>query len=155
MLKPEKIMGEFGRRYPGCWKQLEGFALSRGQGNLPDWPGWCYMPVAGIIRKWVADFTGIRIKNKSAGKILDAPQNEIESLYEDMAGVMESDPGHIFVVSLWGQENFPDLSFRFCPWQFVFCFLCQQKNKTTSKIANSKCLQRKGVYFPLPFPFPV
>ncbi|MBA2881508.1 hypothetical protein HNR65_001835 [Desulfosalsimonas propionicica] len=30
-------MAEFGRWYPGCWKQLENFALARGQDGLPEW----------------------------------------------------------------------------------------------------------------------
>ena len=47
MLRPLKILKDFGRKYPGCWKLMENFAASRGKDGLPDYPGWCYVPVAG------------------------------------------------------------------------------------------------------------
>lgn len=43
---PVKILNEFSNRYPGCWKALEGFRAEKGY-DLPDWPDWCFVPVAG------------------------------------------------------------------------------------------------------------
>jgi hypothetical protein len=34
------------RRYPEAWKQVDRFRQDRGR-NLPDWPAWCFLPLAG------------------------------------------------------------------------------------------------------------
>ncbi len=44
-LLPLDVLTAFSKRYPGCWKALEGFRADKGQG-LPDWPEWCFVPVA-------------------------------------------------------------------------------------------------------------
>ncbi|MFA5718562.1 MAG: hypothetical protein WC952_12680 [Desulfobulbaceae bacterium] len=33
--------------YQQAWKQLDMFRAERGTGGLPDWPEWCYCPMAG------------------------------------------------------------------------------------------------------------
>jgi len=35
-----------GHVYPGAWKEFDRFRASRGQDGLPDWPEWCYAPLA-------------------------------------------------------------------------------------------------------------
>lgn len=45
-MTPIEWLSEYGRRYPSAWRQAEGFRQARGR-ELPDWPAWCYMPMAG------------------------------------------------------------------------------------------------------------
>ncbi len=44
--RPMQHLAALGRLYPGAWKQIERFRADRGRG-LPDWPAWCYCPLAG------------------------------------------------------------------------------------------------------------
>ena len=44
-LRPGRILGSFSRLYPDAWKHVDEFRANRkGLGN---WPGWCFMPLAG------------------------------------------------------------------------------------------------------------
>lgn len=36
-----------GKRFPSAWVQYDQFRQDRGQNGLPDWPDWCYCPMAG------------------------------------------------------------------------------------------------------------
>lgn len=36
-----------GKRYPQAWRVLDEFHAARGRDGLPDWPGWCFVPLAG------------------------------------------------------------------------------------------------------------
>lgn len=38
-------LAAYGRAYPRAWEQAEGMRLDRD--GLPDWPDWCYLPMAG------------------------------------------------------------------------------------------------------------
>lgn len=44
--RPLAHLHDLTTRYPGAWSQLSGMRERRGAG-LPDWPDWCYVPVAG------------------------------------------------------------------------------------------------------------
>jgi hypothetical protein len=35
-----------GKLYPGAWKKYDQYRQDRGKGGLPDWPAWCYCPMA-------------------------------------------------------------------------------------------------------------
>lgn len=35
------------RRYPHAWQALERFRADKGRAGLPDWPDWCWVPMAG------------------------------------------------------------------------------------------------------------
>lgn len=46
---PDRLMhhlADIGNRYPSAWKRYEDFRSDRGV-HLPDWPNWCYCPIAG------------------------------------------------------------------------------------------------------------
>lgn len=40
------LIDKYNRAYSGCWQQIASFRRDRGK-NLPDWPDWCYCPMAG------------------------------------------------------------------------------------------------------------
>lgn len=46
-LRPVVHLRAISHKYPEAWKQLESFRADRGKDDLPDWPEWCYCPVAG------------------------------------------------------------------------------------------------------------
>ena len=44
-LLPARLLRELGRAVPGIWKQAGYFRSLKGT-ELPDWPDWCYLPLA-------------------------------------------------------------------------------------------------------------
>ncbi len=46
--RPLHWLGELGRRYPDAWSGIEQLRAMRGS-DLPDWPAWCYAPIAAGI----------------------------------------------------------------------------------------------------------
>ena len=44
--RPRDLLNTASRDYPSAWSQADEFRAGRGAG-LPDWPGWCYLPMGG------------------------------------------------------------------------------------------------------------
>ena len=44
--RPRDLLNAASRDYPSAWSQADEFRADRGAG-LPDWPAWCYLPMAG------------------------------------------------------------------------------------------------------------
>lgn len=44
-LRPRQIVREIGRAFPNAWQQIKSFRAGKGK-DLPDWPDWCYLPIA-------------------------------------------------------------------------------------------------------------
>jgi hypothetical protein len=44
--RPKQHLIAAGKLYPGAWKQVDILRQSKGL-DLPDWPDWCYLPLAG------------------------------------------------------------------------------------------------------------
>lgn len=45
-MRPVEHLSAASRLYPNAWKNVEKFRLGRGR-DLPKWPGWCFLPMAG------------------------------------------------------------------------------------------------------------
>lgn len=45
--RPREHLIAIGKLYPGAWRQYDTFRQDRGSDGLPDWPDWCYCPLAG------------------------------------------------------------------------------------------------------------
>ena len=43
---PTRLHNDVTREYDGIWDQVSSFLSDRGD-DIPDWPEWCYMPMAG------------------------------------------------------------------------------------------------------------
>lgn len=43
---PKKHLEYYSRVYPSAWKQVDMFRAGRGK-ELPFWPEWCFLPLAG------------------------------------------------------------------------------------------------------------
>ena len=52
--RPREHLTAAGQLYPAAWKAAEEFRADRGSDGLPDWPEWCYLPLAG----WYAIVSG-------------------------------------------------------------------------------------------------
>lgn len=48
-MTPQQHLEKIGARFPGAWSHVDMFRQSRGV-DLPEWPSWCFMPMAA----WVA-----------------------------------------------------------------------------------------------------
>ncbi len=44
-LRPLEHLQTLSKRYPDAWKQVEIFLVDRGT-TVPDWPSWCFLPMA-------------------------------------------------------------------------------------------------------------
>jgi hypothetical protein len=44
--RPRDHLAMAGRLYADAWRQADTMRAGRGKG-LPDWPDWCYLPIAG------------------------------------------------------------------------------------------------------------
>lgn len=44
--RPRDHLIAAGKLYPEAWKRNEYFRAGRGINGLPDWPNWCYLPIA-------------------------------------------------------------------------------------------------------------
>ena len=45
-IEPRALLDAFSRSHPGCWQLTAELVQDKGQG-LPDWPAWCWLPMAG------------------------------------------------------------------------------------------------------------
>jgi hypothetical protein len=65
--RPIKIMREELRGYPGASRMVEQYLLERGR-ELPDWPAWCFLPMAGwyqiLCEEMGVDRLGLSTGNK-------------------------------------------------------------------------------------------
>lgn len=46
MLNPQDFLVEYNKKYSTAWQLADLFRADRGKG-LPDWPEWCFLPLAG------------------------------------------------------------------------------------------------------------
>lgn len=46
IMRPVNHLNAAGHMYPAAWKLVDDFRASRGV-DLPDWPQWCFLPLAG------------------------------------------------------------------------------------------------------------
>jgi len=44
--RPAILLREISRRHPDAWKHYDDFRRDRGKDGLPDWPEWCFAPMA-------------------------------------------------------------------------------------------------------------
>lgn len=52
--RPRKHLTDAGVHYPFAWKSSTAFRAMRGKNGLPDWPEWCFLPMAA----WYAIVSG-------------------------------------------------------------------------------------------------
>ena len=64
---PLRWLGELGRRHPDAWSGIEQLRGMRGR-ELPDWPSWCYVPIAAGIAAVTrgADLTRLSLEQRVA-----------------------------------------------------------------------------------------
>lgn len=45
--RPRQHLEAAGKLYPHAWRQVDEFRAGQGQGELPSWPEWCFLPLGG------------------------------------------------------------------------------------------------------------
>lgn len=45
--RPKRHLIEASKHWPGAWQWVDQFRANRGNGALPDWPDWCFLPLSG------------------------------------------------------------------------------------------------------------
>ena len=45
--RPKKHLTTVSRLYPQAWRLAEKTRSDRGKSRVPDWPSWCFLPMAG------------------------------------------------------------------------------------------------------------
>ena len=45
--RPRDHLVDFAKRYPNAWNQASVMITDKGRDGLPDWPTWCFLPMAG------------------------------------------------------------------------------------------------------------
>lgn len=66
--RPREHLVTAGKLYPDAWKRADDFRADRGKDGLPNWPDWCYLPMAG----WYAIVSGggsNRVSLQNAGDV--------------------------------------------------------------------------------------
>jgi hypothetical protein len=48
VFRPLEHMAAVGWLYPEAWRQIDKFRASKGKNSLPDWPDWCFLPMAAF-----------------------------------------------------------------------------------------------------------
>ncbi|NLD15865.1 MAG: hypothetical protein GX665_12390 [Gammaproteobacteria bacterium] len=44
--RPKQHLIQIAKQYPNCWRDVDEMRAGKGK-DLPDWPVWCYLPIAG------------------------------------------------------------------------------------------------------------
>lgn len=77
-----------GKHYPEAWKTADEFRADRGRDGLPDWPDWCYLPLAG----WYAIVSGGGDSRVPAHMIGDVGRLAALGTWRSTQGIYRFDP---------------------------------------------------------------
>lgn len=67
--RPKTHLTAAGKLYPGAWKLLDAYRESRGREGLPEWPEWCFLPLAASYAAVSADAGLDRLTPQLAGDV--------------------------------------------------------------------------------------
>ena len=67
--RPREHLTAAGKLYPLAWKRADELRSERGTGTIPDWPDWCYLPLAGWYAIVSADAGSQRLDLARVGDV--------------------------------------------------------------------------------------
>lgn len=67
--RPRDHLAAAGALYPDAWRSVDEFRADRGKGGLPDWPDWCFLPLAAAYAIVSADAQAQKLSLKLAGDV--------------------------------------------------------------------------------------
>lgn len=85
--RPRDHLIAAGKLYPQAWAQSDQFRADRGHG-LPDWPDWCYLPIAG----WYAIVSGGGDNRANIATIGDVGRLSALGAWRVTQGIYRFDP---------------------------------------------------------------
>lgn len=86
--RPRDHLAAAGKLYPEAWKLADEFRADRGRDGLPDWPQWCYLPIAG----WYAIVSGGGANRVPAELIGDVSRLAALGAWRATQGIYRFDP---------------------------------------------------------------
>lgn len=86
--RPRDHLVAAGRLYPDAWRVADEFRADRGRDGLPDWPAWCYLPLAG----WYAIVSGGGANRVPAQSIGDVGRLAALGTWRASQGIYRFDP---------------------------------------------------------------
>jgi hypothetical protein len=98
---PTRLHNDLTREYDGIWDQVSSFLDARGH-DIPDWPGWCYMPMAGSYA--IVSGGGSLPKRK----LPDISKIAAVAAWRPTRTIVEVDPARL--QSLWEGEILEEVS---------------------------------------------
>jgi len=87
--RPKRHLVAAGKLFPSAWAQYDEFRQDRGQNGLPDWPEWCYCPMAGAY----AILSGGGSSRVPADQIGDVARLAALAAWRPSQDIFRFDPG--------------------------------------------------------------
>jgi len=72
-MRLQGYVSEAAKRHPGVWKRVDALRADRGNG-LPEWPDWCFLPMAGYMAVVTNGMSPQRFRNLDKDTLLDITQ---------------------------------------------------------------------------------
>lgn len=87
--RPVAHLNAAGRLYPRAWHWVEKFRADRGKGGIPDWPGWCFLPVSAWYAMVSEPFGGQKVP---PGHVEDVGRLAAVGTWRYSQGIYRFDP---------------------------------------------------------------
>lgn len=92
--RPRDHLAAAGRTYPQAWSDIEQMRTTLRGVSVPDWPAWCYIPIAGA-QAAVANDAGIEVNRLASlypARIADAARLAALAAWRMTQGIYRFDP---------------------------------------------------------------
>lgn len=89
--RPKQHLQAAARLYPGAWRQADDFRSGRGR-DLPAWPDWCFLPLAGWYSIVCADAGVARLGPQHAQRVGDVGRLAALGTWRLTQGIYRFDP---------------------------------------------------------------
>ena len=87
--RPGLMLREIAKRYTDAWRIYDQFRQDRGKGDLPNWPDWCYCPMAAA---YAVVSSGANLDN-NLSSIGDVQTVAALAAWRTTQGIYRFDPG--------------------------------------------------------------
>lgn len=90
--RPKQHLIAASRLYPGAWRQAKQFRAERGRDGLPDWPDWCYLPMAGWYAIGSRDAGVAQLDHRHLNRVADIGRLAALGTWRVTQGIYRFDP---------------------------------------------------------------
>lgn len=86
--RPRQFLNSISKAYPDAWRWSDSFRSDRGKDGLPDWPNWCFLPMAA----WYAIVSGGSSAPLSIDRVQDVGVLSALGTWRTTQGIYRFDP---------------------------------------------------------------